>query len=304
MFSSTDRLRFPDDASDWPNRAASRIVRAGGLDWHVQVMGEGPDLLLLHGTGASSHSWRDVAPRLMGRYRVIVPDLPGHGFTGMPRAQGLSLRGMAESVAALVAALDAAPVAGVGHSAGAAVLATMVLDGRSRLTGIVAINGAFLPIRNAGLFAPLARLLFLNPLAPRLFALRGASRNAVDRLIRSTGSALDDRGIELYRRLLGRAGHVEGALGMMANWDLDWLRDTLRRLDVPLVLVATDGDTAVPPSSARIVGGLAPHAVRIRLRKGGHLVHEEFPEEVSAVIRDVLDRLVRGEALPDVCQSV
>jgi magnesium chelatase accessory protein len=284
MFASTDRLRFPDDASDWPNRAASRIVRAGGLDWHVQVMGEGPDLLLLHGTGASSHSWRDVAPRLMGRYRVIVPDLPGHGFTGMPRAQGLSLRGMAE--------------------AGAAVLATMVLDGRSRLTGIVAINGAFLPIRNAGLFAPLARLLFLNPLAPRLFALRGTSRNAVDRLIRSTGSALDDRGIELYRRLLGRAGHVEGALGMMANWDLDWLRDNLRRLDVPLVLVAADGDTAVPPSSARIVGGLAPHAVRIRLRKGGHLVHEEDPEDVSVVIRDVLDRLARGEALPDVCQSV
>ena len=48
----TDRLKWERDGTDWPNRAYSRFVNAGGLYWHVQVMGDGPVLLLIHGTGA------------------------------------------------------------------------------------------------------------------------------------------------------------------------------------------------------------------------------------------------------------
>ena len=66
---------------DWPNRAASRTVRAAGLNWHVQVMGSGPVLLLAHGTGAATHSWRGLAPLLAQHFTVVAPDLPGHGYT-------------------------------------------------------------------------------------------------------------------------------------------------------------------------------------------------------------------------------
>ena len=75
------RLDWTVDGADWPNRDASRFVEAGGLRWHVQVMGTGPVALLVHGMGASSHSWRDVAPLLASRFTVIIPDLPGHAFT-------------------------------------------------------------------------------------------------------------------------------------------------------------------------------------------------------------------------------
>jgi len=64
MFESLRPLTLEADGADWPNRAASRKLRAGGVDWHVQILGRGPTLLLLHGTGASTHSWRDVAPLL------------------------------------------------------------------------------------------------------------------------------------------------------------------------------------------------------------------------------------------------
>jgi magnesium chelatase accessory protein len=69
---------------DWPHRTASRFVSAGGIEWHVQVMGKGPCALLLHGTGASTHSFRDLAPALAPDFSVIAVDLPGHGFTGTP----------------------------------------------------------------------------------------------------------------------------------------------------------------------------------------------------------------------------
>lgn len=59
----SDPLAWDRDGRDWPNRAASRFVEVGGIHWHVQQLGQGPVLLLLHGTGAATHSWRDIAPR-------------------------------------------------------------------------------------------------------------------------------------------------------------------------------------------------------------------------------------------------
>lgn len=291
MFPSRDRPQWSTEGRDWPNREASRFVSSNSLSWHVQIMGEGPDLLLLHGTGASTHSWRDVAPLLASRFRVIMPDLPGHGFSDYPGARSLSLRAMSGSVAALMRTLGAEPVAGIGHSAGAAVLAAMAIEQRQALEGIISINGAFLPIRHAQIFSPLAKLLFLNPLTPHLFARRAAGAGAVERLIEGTGSRIDRRGIELYRRLMRHAGHVEGALGMMANWDLDWLRGALPRLDVPLLLVTAPGDKAVPTSDAATVANLAPRARVVPFGRGGHLAHEEYPVAMSELIQTLLDSL-------------
>ena len=95
-------LDFQTDGADWPNREASRFVKAAGMRWHVQVMGQGPALLLLHGTGSSTHSWRDVMPLLATRYTVIAPDLPGHAFTNPAPGGSLSLPGMSGAIAMLL----------------------------------------------------------------------------------------------------------------------------------------------------------------------------------------------------------
>ncbi|MFC7690366.1 alpha/beta fold hydrolase [Paeniroseomonas aquatica] len=125
----SDRPQWENDGRDWPNRAASRFVQAGGLRWHVQQAGEGPVLLLVHGTGAATHSWRGLLPLLARRFTVVAPDLPGHGFTTAPAGGRLSLPYMARALAALLAALGQRPELVAGHSAGAAILARMALDG-------------------------------------------------------------------------------------------------------------------------------------------------------------------------------
>ena len=86
-------LDWAKDGADWPNRQYSRFVEAAGMRWHVQVMGQGPALLLLHGTGAATHSWRDVMPKLAGHYTVVAIDLPGHAFTQrLDHARNLTAR--------------------------------------------------------------------------------------------------------------------------------------------------------------------------------------------------------------------
>ena len=53
-----------EEGRDWPNREHSQFIRASAIRWHLQVMGNGPVLLALHGTGASTHSFRDLMPVL------------------------------------------------------------------------------------------------------------------------------------------------------------------------------------------------------------------------------------------------
>jgi magnesium chelatase accessory protein len=286
----TDRPDWAIEGRDWPNREASRFLRAGGLERHVQVAGQGPVVLLLHGTAAATHTWRDLLPLLARHATVVAPDLPGHGFTGMPREQGLTLPGMARLVHALLETLQTEPVLVAGHSAGAAIALRMALDGRLAPRTIVSINGALTPLgeEHAAFFTRAARLLAGIPFVPRLFAWRAADRAVAERLLRDTGSRIDARGVDLYARLFRRAGHLAGALRMMANWDLRPLLRDLPRLGPELVLVVGGQDRAVPPPKARRIAALAPKA-RIETLPGlGHLAHEERPDLVGAILLRLL----------------
>ena len=283
----TQRLDFATDGKDWPHREASRFVTAGGLLWHVQVMGEGPPLLLLHGTGASGHSWRDLMTPLAARFTVIVPDLPGHGFTAMPSSsEGLSLPGMARGVAALLTVIDLRPQIGAGHSAGAAILARMSLDERPPLTALISFNGAILPLAGVAgrIFSPIAKFLVNLDFVPRMAAGRNADPKVIASLLDNTGSTLDARGTELYARLARSPGHVAAALGMMANWDLAALEPALPRLKPRVVLVVGGLDRMIKPDdSFRLRDRLANCEV-VYLRDVGHLAHEERPAEAAELI--------------------
>ncbi len=284
------RLTLETDGADWPNRASSRLVEAGGVAWHVQIMGEGPTLLLLHGTGASTHSWRDLAPLLAQRYRVVAPDLPGHGFSSSRGAGTQSLPGMARAVGALLQVLDLSPANAVGHSAGAAVLARLALDNAIAPRNLVALNGALAPFEGvAGFLLPtLAKALFLNPLAPRYFAW-SANRAAVVRLLDGTGSRIDARGVELYARLMRTPSHVDAALTMMAHWDLRSLSRDLPALRLPFHLVVAENDRTVPPEATRKLAATLPNSHVHSVPGLGHLAHEEAPALFASLIFDIAD---------------
>jgi magnesium chelatase accessory protein len=273
-------------AKDWPNREASRFVKAGGIEWHAQIMGAGPWALLVHGTGASTHSFRDLAPALARDFSVLALDLPGHGFTGTPSSGLMSLPGFAGLVAAACHALDVAPAVAVGHSAGAAVVARMALDGAIAPRGIVALNGALLPLRAPGaiFFRPVAKLLAALPMVPAIAAWRSDAAGRVERMLAGTGSRIDAAGLRSYRRLFADTNHVGATLTMMANWNVAVLARALPRLAVPLALVIGAGDRMVAPAEQRRVAEIVPGAT-IDMQPGlGHLAHEEDPEGTAAII--------------------
>lgn len=274
------------EGRDWPNRAASRFVTAAGFAWHVQTMGEGAPLLLVHGTGAGTHSWRALMPLLAGKFRVVAVDLPGHGFTEAPPRGAYGLPQMAAALGALLAAIDLRPAYIVGHSAGVAIAIRMALDAAVAPRRIFSLNGALMPFGGpaAVLFPALAKLLFLNPVAAPLLAWRAADPGAVARLIEGTGSVLDSEGLDFYARLLATRRHVGAAIGMMANWDLLPLQRDLRRLQTCLTLIAAQKDRAVPPRDAGAIAALVPDARIVAVENYGHLAHEEAPALFAGLI--------------------
>ncbi|MFW5679226.1 MAG: alpha/beta fold hydrolase BchO [Pseudomonadota bacterium] len=286
MYCRGEQPNWERDGQDWPNRAFSRFVEAMGATWHVQDMGQGPVLLLVHGTGAATHSWRDLAPLLAEHFRVIAMDLPGHGFSEPVPFYRLTLEAMADGLRALLDALDVEPDLVVGHSAGAAILARMCLDGRIRPKLLVSLNGAFLPYggTSGSIASPLAKLLFTNPVVPRFFALQ-MSRRGAERIVAATGSRLSGPGVELYARLARRPSHVGAALGMMASWNLVGLEDELALLPVPLVLVVGQQDKAIDPDEAERIRAVVPGARLERLAELGHLAHEEDPARIADLIQ-------------------
>jgi len=289
------------EGQGWPNRAHSRFLRVGELLWHVQTLGEGPVVLLLHGTGAATHSWRDLAPILARRFTVVAPDLPGHGFTSTPA--DMSLPAIASALGALLLHLQLSPAMVVGHSAGAAVAVRLSVDGHIAPEVIASIGGALLPFPGlaAMMFPVMAKMLFVNPFMPQLFTMQARRPGEVERfLLKSTGSKIDAEGVAQYEKLFRSAGHVSAVLGMMANWDLVPIERDLPALKARIALLHGDRDKTVPPSVARSVAGKVPASELLILPGLGHLAHEERPEEVAAILlRLALDHgVLAGDAGP------
>ena len=297
--SMPQRLNWAQDGINWPHRQHSRFVHAACLQWHVQQFGSSssfaPSALLIHGTGASTHSWRGLIPLLVPHFTILNIYLPGHAFTDMPAggtaSPQLSLPGMAAALGELLQSLSIRPALVIGHSAGAAVGARMCLDGLIAPQRLISINGALVAMGGlAGqVFSPVAKLMCALPFVPQFFSWQATSPAVLQKLIASTGSRLDAEGMALYGQLVANPGHAAGALGMMANWDLPQLEKDLPQLATPLSLIVGSNDQTVSPRQAVRLRALwpataAPQPSLSTLDGLGHLAHEERPDAVASIV--------------------
>jgi len=276
----------------WPNRAFGRMVECRPHRWYVQEAGSGALVLLLHGAGASTHSFRALMPDLARDFHVLALDLPGQGFSRAGARHRLGLEPMAADIAALLAQLHLRPDAIIGHSAGAAIALrlTQILPVAPR--AVVAINGALGHFKGVAgwLFPALAKLLALNPLTAMIFARTASSEESVRRLLTSTGSRTDAEGVALYRTLVADRGHVDGTLAMMSQWSLETLLRELPQITVPVLFLTGANDRAVPPDTSDLAAARMPNAEVVRIDGLGHMLHEEDPGGTAARIRDYLGR--------------
>ena len=274
--------------AQWPNALHSQFVSTPGLRWHVQIMGQGPVMLMLHGTGASTHTWRRMLPLLASRFTLVCPDLPGHAFTSPHASLNLSLPNVSGFLDQLLVTLKLKPSVVVGHSAGAALGAHWVIHHSHAIanTALVALNPAWLALPGLAywLFPPAAKLMALIPATGFLAAKFLASPEQAERLIASTGSRLSPQDLSYYAALLASSTHINGVLSMMSSWNVQTLEGRLPELVGPILMCIGRQDQTVSPAQAQKAVKMMPHA-QTRFFEGlGHLAHEEDPLQTCEVM--------------------
>jgi len=197
--------------------------------WHLQDAGTGPTILLIHGAGGATQSFRHLFPILAKTHRVIAIDLPGQGFTQLGGRGRCGLDAMAEDLIRLLRQDNITPDLIVGHSAGVPIALRLTELGLRPAHGIIGINAALGNFKGVAgwLFPAMAKVLAATPFTAEVFCATATPTN-VQKLIAGTGSQLDAQGHALYLRLARDTTHVGATLAMMAQWSLD---DLLGRLE-------------------------------------------------------------------------
>ena len=289
----TSQTAWHAAAKFWPRAENSRFVRVGNINFHVQISGAGDDVLLLHGAGASAHSFSGVAARLSERYRVITPDLPGQGFTTLLPVEAVGLAPFADYLRELMSALQATPRWIIGHSAGAALGAQYALDTDTLPKGMLCINAAFNPFGAiaAPIFSKTAKWFASSQWLPKALASPALRWRATSSMLADTGSKVDPLMTRCYDTLLGDPEHIAGTLRMMAGWDLPPLLRRLSLLQMPVWLTAAEGDRTIPPERSMSVAQNLPLAHTVRIPDLGHLAHEEDPKIFDALFREMVAKI-------------
>jgi magnesium chelatase accessory protein len=268
----------------WPYPEVGRYTEAGGVRWHHLRLGTGPPLLLLHGSASSTHSWAAVASRVRSSFSLVIPDLPGHGYSSeLPSDLG-GPDDLARALGAFLRKEEVDPVLVAGHSAGAVLAIRAASRGWIAPRGILGVNPAlgsrdtFLPPLLAGPLTAFARSRGPAHLGAALF--RAAP--LAELLLRSTGSRVSSDTRDRYRHLLADPRRVRGVLRLMADWDPHGVGTEAAALGIPVRFLTGSRDRWVPPRLVRAHAGGVPVE---ELPDRGHLLPEEDPDAVARSLR-------------------
>jgi pimeloyl-ACP methyl ester carboxylesterase len=267
-----------------------------GRQVYVEQEGQGDAVVLLHGFGESSYSWRRVIPELARSFRVVAPDLNGFGWTQRPRdPESYTREGQERLVLGVLAALGITRAQFVGHSYGGSltlflasrhpeVVRSMVLvdsaaptygnDRRTRLAGVRSLDYflvrfALRPRHIRG--SLLASVYDPAVVTPELV------RAYLDRL-RVEGE--DDAYYGLTARLRRPSADAEGGSGEVK----------LEKIAVPALVVWGAEDRVIQAETGRRSAGLLPVGEFVTIPRAGHLPMEERPAELLGLMVPFLRR--------------
>ena len=274
-------LWFDEQPADGPD--GRRTVN--GVALAVDVTGDGPAVLFVHGYPLCRGLWRHQVSELPG-WRSIAPDLRGMGQSDAPDL-GYSISTYAADLLALLDLLMIDQAVICGHSMGGYVAFEILRQARSRVRAMVLLATRAAPDSSEGRKGREAAMALARE--------KGAAAVAESMLPRVLAPAtLVERPAvaEEARRMMAATpvAGIVGALGAMRDRpDSAPLLGTLEGL--PVLLIAGAGDQLIPSEQMKEMAGQIPGATFHTVAAAGHLIPLEQPEAVNRLLRDFLDRL-------------
>jgi pimeloyl-ACP methyl ester carboxylesterase len=261
------------------------------------TMGQGPDVLLLHGLGGTRASLFETAAALSRSYRVHAPDLPGFGSSCKPRIGGYNARWYAEIMLGLMDQLAIARTHVVGNSMGGRVAIEMGLISPERTRSLGLLCPAVAWIKRG--LHPIVRLMrpefgllphtLRRSVVASQFWSMFCDRDTVD-------PAVADLVVDEFQRIYHSAGARLALLASARNIYLEapfgrhGFYRRLADLEPPALFVWGSHDWLVPAAFAHHVRKWLPHAEQVTIDRCGHVPQVERPEETNQLLIDFFGR--------------
>ncbi len=275
-----------------------RVQSLHGDDLAYRAAGSGETLLLVHGMAGSSGTWRYVLPALAGRYRVLAPDLPGHGASAKPPGD-YSLGAYAATLRDLLAALDIERVTVVGQSLGGGVALQLAYQYPELCERLVLISSGglgrevswmlrLLSAPGSGVVLPLLAPPFVRDAGNAIggwLGSRGVRAVAAEEMWSAYASLCDGATRRAFLRTL-RAVVDPGGQAVSAASRL-YLSSAM-----PMQLIWGERDPIIPVAHGHATHEAMPGSRLDVLADVGHFPHVEAPEAVV----DIIDRFMADTA--------
>ena len=264
-----------------------RVLKVDGRRW-VYAEGEAsdpaaPTIVMLHGFTGSKENWYLVAKRLRGRYRLLIPDLPGWGESERRDDGDDGFSAQAKRVVAFVRATCTGPVMLLGHSMGGGIAAVVAARDPQRVSHVGLLNAA--GVRFAENQFGLDVLAGRNPFGVHdsasldsYFDVLFHDRSALPplpKIARSIFIAQRVRDADFEQSILGHIGR--GMEQFLPG-------EVAREIRQPTLLLWGAHDKVIDPSAMQIYAQRIPQARQVLLRRSGHMTIMEQPDEVAAAV--------------------
>jgi pimeloyl-ACP methyl ester carboxylesterase len=263
------------------------MVDVGGQRLHLRDSGPrvAPAVILLHGFGASLHTWEPWATGLAAEHRVIRFDLPGSGLSAPDPGGDYADARSRQILLALMDQLGVARASLVGHSIGGRIAWSFAAEHPERVDKLVLVSpdGFASPGFEYG----------KPPEVPASFRLmRHALPKALLRMSLEPAYAdptvLTDEVVQRYHDLMRAPGGRDALLARMAQTVLVDPVPTLRRIQVPTLLLWGEQDAMIPFANSADYLKAIPTATLVPLPGVGHVPQEEAPERSLVPVREFL----------------
>ena len=258
---------------------------AGGLGLRVLEAGpaDGVPLLLLHGWAISAYLWRhNIAAFAGAGFRVHAPDLPGHGLSDAPLAKGsYTLEALTDDLSALLDALRVERAAVVAQSMGGRI--ALELARRHRVSRLALFGpvgfGEVSQAREIAPFLPKIPGALATWLVPREIV------EIVQRRVYGKIGWFTERDVDEYWAPTQFRAVVQATLQMLREFDWEVLTaGAVAQIAVPALVVFGTLDGTVRPTHAAELVAAMPNGRLEWIEGGGHVVMEEVPDRVNAML--------------------
>ena len=269
------------------------------------TMGEGPDVLLLHGLGGAKSSFFDAAAALSRRYRVHALDLPGFGASSKPATAPYTARWFAETVLAAMDELAIERAHVVGNSMGGRIAIELGLRNPERVASLGLLCPAVAFVKRT--YHPVVRLM--RPelgLLPHRFAREKVAEHFWNLFADSDGidPSMADVVVDEFQRIYaspgGRIAFLSAArnIYLEAPYGANGFYGRLSQLEPPTLFVWGSHDRVIPPAFGRHVARWLPSAEQIVLEGCGHVPQVERAGQTSDLLEDLFARADARSPLP------